>query len=141
MYEYSLTVPTWNKGCIEEMVILDETKQVLKYSFSNSLDDIKTAIYDRTGHDVDLELAFWRINPELSITVKKLMNSHNVNYSMTTCVRGKTNFLVVNMRVGDVWFITAYDKIKGTFFNRELIESYELAIEMAKDILNKKPPS
>jgi hypothetical protein len=136
MFDSSLTVPEWHKGCIEEMVILEETKEVLKYSFSNSLDNIKTVIFDRTGHNIDLENALWRINPELSITVKNLMNSHNVNYSMTICIRGEKKFLVVNMRAGDNWFITGYDEINGSFYNWELIHTYKLAADMAVDMLN-----
>jgi hypothetical protein len=137
----SLTVPTWEKGCIDEMVILDETKDVLKYSFSNSLDNIKTAIYARTGNNVNLKNALWKLNPELSISVKYLMNSHNVNYSMTTDIKEGRNFLVVNMRVGDNWFITGYDEINGRFFNWELIRTYKLAAKTAIDMLNNNSSS
>ena len=136
MFDYSLTVPEWHKGCIEEMAILEETKEVLKYSCSNSLDNIKTAIYDRTGHNIDLENALWKLNTELSITVKNLMNSHNANYSMTICIRKKRKFMVVNMRVGDNWFFTGYDEINGSFYNWEVIHTYKLATNMAMDMLN-----
>jgi len=120
----SLAVPEWKNGCIEEIVILDESKQVLKYTLSNSLDSIKTAIYSKTGYNISLEKALWKLNPGLSISVKHLMNSHNVNYSMTTFIRGRFKSLVVNMRVGDNWFITGYDEIKGNFFNWELLRIY-----------------
>lgn len=136
MFENSLTIPAGDKGCIEEMVFLDKTNEVFKYSFSNSLDNIKTAIYARTGHDIDLENALWKLNPDLSISVKHSMNSHNVNYSMTICTRGKRKFLVVNMRTGDNWFITGYDEINGRFYNWDLLHTYQLATKMAIDMLN-----
>jgi hypothetical protein len=136
MFDYSLTIPTWEKGCIEEIVILDETKDVLKYSCSNSLDNIKTAIYARTGHNVNLKNALWKLNPQLSISIKHLMNSHNVNYSMTTDIKGERKYLVVNMRIGDNWFITGYDEIDGKFFNWEFIRTFNLATKMAIDMLN-----
>jgi len=34
MTESLFSIPTWQKGCIEEMVILNETGDVLKYSLS-----------------------------------------------------------------------------------------------------------
>jgi len=121
MAKNSLAIPTWQKGCIEETVILNETRDVLKYSFSDSLDNIRTAIYAKTGHNINLEKAIWTQNTGLSISVKHLMNSHNVHYSMTTDIRGKVKFVVVNMRVGDKWFITGYDEIEGRFINWEFL--------------------
>ena len=121
-----LSIPTWQKGCIEEMVILDETKEVLKYSFSNSLDNIRTAIYARIGKNINLEKAVWKQNSRLSISVKHLMNFHNVNYSMTTDIRDDVKFVAVNMRVGDKWFTTGYDEDNGEFYNWHLSDSRNL---------------
>ena len=118
------------KGYIEEMIILDETKEMLKYSLSNSLDDIKTAIYARTGNNIDLNYARWRINTILSSSVKHLMNKYRVNYSMTTFIEKKTKCIVINMRVGDNWFITGYDEIKGVFHNWDFIETLAKAIDL-----------
>jgi len=134
----SLTVPKWQKGCIEEMVILDETKDVLKYTFSNSLDNIRTAIYARTGRNVNLKKASWKLNPGLSITVKHLMNSYNVNYSMTTDTdkSGKKIFIVVNMRVGDNWFDTGYTGIDNEFHSWETITIKLKAYKIVKKLLN-----
>jgi len=73
MLESSCSIPTLHQGCIEEIVILDKTRDLLKYSLSNSLDDIQIAIYSRTGHNVNLEKAAWKINPGLSISVKHSM--------------------------------------------------------------------
>jgi len=117
-----LSIPTWQKGCIEEMVILDETKEVLKYSFSNSLDNIRTAIYARIGKNINLEKAVWKQNTRLSISVKHLMIFHNVNYSMTTDVIDNLKYVVVNMRVGDKWYITGYDEIEGKFYAWQFLE-------------------
>jgi hypothetical protein len=141
MAEDPLVIPTWEKGCIEEMVILNETKDVLKYSFSNSLDDIKIAIYARTGHNINLEKAVWRLNSRLSISVKHLMNSHNVIYSMTTDIRGKVKSVIVNMRVGDKWFITGYDEIAGRFINWEFYHIYSEVHKIVKYILNESDSS
>jgi len=136
MKENSFSIPTLHKGCIEEMVILDKTRDLLKYSLSNSLDDIQIAIYSRTGHNVNLEKAAWKLNPGLSISVKHLMNSHNVNYSMTVDIRDKIKFVVVNMRVGDRWFITGYDEINNQLINWELILTLIKANKIAMNILN-----
>jgi hypothetical protein len=136
MAENPLAIPTWEKGCIEEMVILNETKDVLKYSFSNSLDDIRIAIYARTGHNINLEKAVWRLNSRLSISVKHLMNSHNVIYSMTTNIRDKVKFVIVNMRVGDKWYITGYDEIEGEIYSWDLLNSLSRALKIVKYILN-----
>jgi len=121
-----LSIPTWQRGCIEEMVILNETNEVYKYSFSNSLDNIRTAIYAITGHNINLEKAVWKQNRGLSISVKHLMNFHNVNYSMTTDIRDDVKFVAVNMRVGNKWFITGYDEDNGKFYNWHLSDSRNL---------------
>jgi len=136
MAEDPLVIPTWEKGCIEEMVILNETKDVLKYSFSNNLDDIRIAIYARTGHNINLEKAVWRLNSRLSISVKHLMNSHNVIYSMTTNIRDKVKFVIINMRVGDKWYSTGYDEIEGVIYSWDLLNSLSRALKIVRDILN-----
>jgi hypothetical protein len=136
MSENSLSIPTWQKGCIEEVVILNETGDVLKYSLSNSLDDIKIAIYARTGHNINLGKAAWKLNPGLSISVKHLMNFHNANYSMTTNIRHGVKSVVINMRVGDKWYITGYDEIEDKIYSWECIYIHSTAIKYAKYILN-----
>jgi len=136
MPRYSLTIPTWQKGCIEEMVIHNETNEIYKYSFSNSLDNIRTAIYSRTGHNINLENALWKLNHELSISVKHLMNSHNVNYSMTTDIIDKIKFIAVNMRVGDNWYITGYDEINGKFYDWHLFDSIEIFRKLIGEIMD-----
>jgi hypothetical protein len=136
MAENPLAIPTWEKGYIEEMVILNETKDVLKYTFSNSLDNIKLAIYAKTGHNINLEKAVWRLNPGLSISIKHLMNFHNVIYSMTTNIRNKVKSVVVNMRVGDKWYITGYDERESEFYSWELLHSMSRALKIVKYILN-----
>jgi hypothetical protein len=133
MAKIALTIPTW--GCIEEDIFI-EKHGILKYSLSNSLDDIKIAIVKRTGNYIDLEKAVWRLNIGLSRNVKQLMTSYNVNFSMTTFIIEKVKKLVVNMRVGDNWFITGYDEIEGEFINSEFIRTYTMARQMAKDMLN-----
>jgi hypothetical protein len=117
MSNFSLKVPTWNNGCIEETVILKETSAVFKYTFSNSLDAIKTAIYARAGFNINLDKLKWNHNSKLSISVKKSMNIHNVNYSMTTDKRDELTYVYVNMRVGDKWYIASFIGKKGKFID------------------------
>jgi hypothetical protein len=104
-------------GYAEEYIVVEEIQRLLNYSLSNSLDDIKTAIYARTGLNFDLNNAYWEINPYLSISVKHLMNKHRVKYSMTTWYeeKEKRRYLVVNMRVGDKWFLTRLNEDKNGF--------------------------
>jgi hypothetical protein len=129
MSNFSLKVPTWNNGCIEETVILKETGEVYKYTFSNSLDAVKIAICSRIGkNNIDLENAVWRQNPNLSISVKNSMNTHNVNYSMTINTKGEERYVYVNMRVGDKWYITSYMGIGGKFVDRFQCDQYRLLI-------------
>jgi len=125
MLENLTKAPKWQNGCIEEMVILHGSKEVLKYSFSNSLDNIKTAIFARTGRNINIEKAVWKQNPKLSISVKHLMNHHNVNYAMTTDMRNKERFITVNMRVGDNWYITGYNEINGKFISWDLLDIFD----------------
>ena len=132
MPENTSSIPLWHNGCIEEWVILDdrETSEVLQYTFSNSLDCIRTAIFSKTGHNIDLGKAAWKLNPKLSISVKHLMNHHNVNYSMTTYIRSKRKHVVINMRVGDDWFITIYEENDDKFINREFIDTCYKVIDV-----------
>jgi len=125
MLENLLSSPMIKNGCIEEMVILHGSKEVLKYSFSNSLDNIKTAIFARTGRYINIEKAVWKQNPKLSISVKHLMNHHNVNYAMSTDIRNKERYIAVNMRVGDNWYITGYDEINGKFVSWDLLDIFD----------------
>jgi hypothetical protein len=129
-----LTIPKEQNGYIDEIVILDETKEVYKYSLSNNLDEIKIAIYARTGRNINLERAIWKLNPKLSISVKHLMNSHNVTYSMTTDTKDNIK-LIINMRVGNDWYITVYEEIKNKLINCELIRTYTKAFKIAMNIL------
>jgi hypothetical protein len=135
MAKNSLTISTTHKTCIEEDIFI-ENFGVLKYSLSNRLDDINIAIITRTGHYIDLEKAVWKLNLGLSISVKQLMNSHNINYSMTTFINSKkVKHLVINMRAGGNWYLTGYEEIEGEFISRELIRTYAMAYKMAKKML------
>ena len=114
--EQQFVTPKDKLGYVEEYIIIkcDGAKNILlKYSLSNSLDDIKTAIFNRTGVNLKLEKAKWRMNPRLSASVKHLMNKHQVLYSMTTFCEGSVKVIIINMRVGDKWFYTSYDEQKS----------------------------
>jgi len=134
MSENTFLIPSWQNGCIEEMVIINETNDLLKYSFSNNLDSIKNAIFSRTGHNIDLENATWVLNKNLSIDVKNIMNSYNVNYSMTIDIRDNSESLVVNMRVGDKWFIAGCDKIDNKFYDWGFMKMINLSYGLLQEI-------
>ena len=110
-------------GYAEEYIVVkrknSKNNLLLNYSLSNSLEDIKIAIYARTGQIINLNSAFWEINTDLSVSVKHLMNSHHVNYSMTIAGDENDRVLVVNMRVGDNWFFTEYIILNGKFIGKD----------------------
>jgi len=136
MFDNSMAIPTWQDGCIEEMVILDETKEVYKYVFSNSLDDIKTFILNKISRKINLDIAKWESNPMISKSVKSLMNSHDVNFSMTTYEEDKLIVVKIYMRVGDKWFRTSYYDINGEFLSWYDLDLYKLAKEFITNLLD-----
>ncbi|MCL2793042.1 MAG: hypothetical protein FWD87_08110 [Spirochaetaceae bacterium] len=91
-------------NCIEEKITLEETGQLLKYSLSNDLNDIKNAIYERTGYSINLDDVIPKLNPYLSVSVKQLMNKYNANFSMTTSRKDNAICVWINRRVVDEWF-------------------------------------
>jgi len=95
-------------GYAEEHIVINGTNKLLNYSLSNSLDDIEIAIFARTGHNVNLEKAYWCFNSALSISEKHLMNIRKVNYSMTVVDKNDYRVIMVNMRAGDKWFLTFF---------------------------------
>ncbi|MDR0443712.1 MAG: hypothetical protein LBH44_09920 [Treponema sp.] len=125
MLENSLQMQKWGNGDIDKMVILEETKDLYNYSIANNLDDIQIAIYARTGHNINLDKAYWKLNSKLSISVKHLMNTHYADYSMTINNKGKYRQVIINMRVGDKWYITKYDEVKSIFCDCYLIEAFK----------------
>jgi len=128
-----LSTPKDNKGYVEELIILDKTKGIYKFSLSNNLEDIEIAIFDRTGYEIDLNTAYWRLNNDLSIIVKHLMNKHNVNYGMTICENNKKS-IIINVRANGQWFITGYDEYKSNYINWETMEKARLLQEYIKYI-------
>jgi len=124
MMENSMVTVKEQKGYVEEVIILDGRQDMLKYSLSNSLEDIKIAIYERTGHTVSFDDTSWKINSQLSINAKQLMNKHHADYSMTVLSNGKRRKIIINMRHGDIWFITGFEEIKGSFYTWEQMFIY-----------------
>ncbi|MCL2791888.1 MAG: hypothetical protein FWD87_02245 [Spirochaetaceae bacterium] len=119
MHEESFITPKDKLGYAEEYIVVNN--QLLKYSLSNSLEDIEIAIYARTGHNVDLKKEFWEQNPSLSASVKHLMNKHHVNHSMTI-LRKKTNRkIIINMRASDNWYITEFTEHDGEFLGMNFL--------------------
>ncbi|MCL2809178.1 MAG: hypothetical protein FWD24_03820 [Treponema sp.] len=111
-------------GYAEEYIIVNDVKDnhLLKFTLSNKLDDIEIAILNRTGHDIDLKNAHWKINDNLSIYVKQLVNKYRVKYSMTTWNESKVRQIIVNMRSNNIWLITGFDELDGTFYCWNKIE-------------------
>jgi len=122
---HQFLTPKDKLGYAEEHIIVKtgnpNEDELLNYSLSNSLDDIKIAIFARTGKLVNLDKAYWQLNSKLSVSVKHLMNSHHVNYSMTIIGENKERTIVVNMRVADKWFFTDYREFDGEFFGTDFI--------------------
>ena len=107
------------KGYTEEWIIPTEENELHKFALSNNLDGIKSAIYERTNQDIYLENAMWKFNPKLSIAIKRSMDRHCADYSMTTIDNGK--LIIVNMRLRDKWFITEYEEIDGYFYDHDVL--------------------
>ena len=109
----------------EEEIILEFAGQenLLKYSLSNSIEEIEKSIYKRIGQNIpNLHEVDWKLNTGLSPSVKTLMNKYDVNYSMTTYTieNAYGRHLVVNRRVGDKWF-----SFKGAVFEEKFYSSDE----------------
>jgi len=137
MNEQQLLTPKDVLGYAEEYIVVQDTQELLNFSLSNSLDDIEMAIYARTGFNVYLDKAYWRINTGLSINVKHLMNKHCANYSMTTWnEKEKSRDFVVNMRVGDKWYYTSYSEINGRIFNNEALKIQRKTLKLILNLLD-----
>jgi len=135
MVEQQFLTPKDVLGYAEEFIFLEEeSPELYNFSLSNSLDDIKTAIYTRTGSDFDLDNAYWKLEPELSDDIKHLMNKHHIIYSMATWYeeKEKRRYLVVYMHVGKKWFYTRHNQEDGKIYN---YEKYEIRRETIKRIL------
>jgi len=138
---HQFTTPKDRLGYTEEFITIKYGKpdesHLLNYSLSNSLEDIKMAIFKRTGFEIKLEKAKWQINTNLSISVKHLMNKHQVTYSMTVYYANKIRIIVINMRVGDNWFITSYAETKGKCFSWDYYETLEKMKRVLNEIENR----
>ena len=129
-------------GYAEEFILVKannpENNVFLNYSLSNSLDNIKIAIFNRTGLDIKLEKAKWVYNPNLSISVKQLMNKYQVSFSMTTYFENLVNIICINMRVGDNWFITRYAELKNKCFSWDYFDTLEKLKRLIEYYLSEK---
>jgi hypothetical protein len=96
---------------IFEEDIYIENIGVLRYSLSNDIYKIQNEIFNRIGND---DFSFidgycWRLNTELSNNVKRVMNSLNINYSMTCFTEDGIQYLIINKREGNRWYIIEYE--------------------------------
>jgi hypothetical protein len=122
-----LTVVSSVFAITEEEILVPETKQRLLYSLSNNLGEIEQAIIARTGYKVDLGSVQWRLNTGLSASVKNLMNKHNVNYSMTTWKEDGADYIIVNKRAGNEWYVYSAT-FGGGFYPEAILEQKEAVI-------------
>ena len=126
--EYSSTKIKSKFVSLEEDIDLkNEGYGILKYSLSNNLDDINTAIFNRTGFLIDLDDSKWKENNGLSPKVKELMKKHHVNYSMTIYSQKlfpyNVRCLVINKRSEDNWLYKEYYEIESRIFSAtDLVE-------------------
>ena len=104
--------------CIEEDVNI-EGYGILKYSLSDSLDNIKEAIIIRTGFSLDLDRVNWTKNTGLSIKVKELMNKHKAKYSITDYMQDKFRHIVINKHDGENWYYASFYEINGYILTYE----------------------
>jgi uncharacterized protein YgiM (DUF1202 family) len=82
----------------------------LKYTLSNDINVIVNVIYNRFGfsYSDNTSQIIWEINPNLSLNVKKIMNRHDLDYSMTSYLEGSKEIVVINKKSGNNWYITVF---------------------------------
>jgi hypothetical protein len=100
-------------GYMEEEIYVEDFG-LLKYSLSNDLLVIVNAVADRARYIIDdpINTVVWVLNPDLSENVKKSMIKHGMNYSMTIIPEGIVKVVIINRRMDNNWFITAYEENK-----------------------------
>ena len=139
--EQQFITPKEQLGYAEEYIIVKfdnlNDNLLLNYSLSNSLDEIKIAIFNRTGLNIKIEKAKWIINPYLSISVKHLMNKHKVTYSMTTNYERQVRIISINMCVSDNWYFTRYAEKNGKCYPWDYFDTFEKLKHIIDDYLLK----
>ena len=114
----SNTGPEEQLGYYEKTIFLEEVKHLFVYSFSKTFDGIKEAVFERTGFNLTLKKAKWKINSAISKTIKDFMIANQVDYSMTTWHEGGISNIIVNKRTGNEWFIIRFAGINGKFLSK-----------------------
>jgi hypothetical protein len=109
---------------MEEEIYVEDVG-LLKYSLSNDLMVIVNAIFNRTGYTIEdnIDAIEWDLNIVLSENVKKSMNKHNMNYSMTTFLEGSTRITSINKRDGNDWYYAAYE-VNTKYSEKKTSKSY-----------------
>ena len=95
---------------IEEDIYV-ETKGYFHYILSNNVNDIINEIKKRFKcalPDSSSQIP-WKINPYLSKNVKKSMNNHNMNFSMTSFWEGSIEYIIINKRSNNNWHSAGYE--------------------------------
>jgi len=107
----SASTQKWKTEYWEEDIYV-ETYGVLRYFLSSDLNRIKNAIIGRIGRQIFDQIE-WSLNTNLSENVKKSMNKHDVNYSMTTYIEDSNRIVIINRRNGNNWYYARYKDYIG----------------------------
>jgi hypothetical protein len=115
---------------IEETVFLPVLNESFTYSLSNDLEEIKKAIYFRTGINIkSINVSDWRLNTKLAKETKALMNKHNVSYSTTSRIEGDDMHIVINQKIENDYYIYNGQTINGHYF----VDKYPEYLKLAKE--------
>ena len=125
-------VPTENMkdGYSEKSIIIKENNKTLTFSLSDSLDDIKIAIFSRTGQNIEIEKASWKVSSNIYDEIRDLMNKHNATFSMVTGEENNIKLFSVHMKTDDNWFLTRYAELKGKYYCHDYFEVYSTISEV-----------
>ena len=102
-----------NKNEYIEEEIFIEILGTLKYSLSNDLNKILNAIIKRTENKNTINSFEWRPNMIPSENIKRTMNKHDMNYSMTAFQDGPSKKVIIFKREKNNWYITGYEVHTG----------------------------
>jgi hypothetical protein len=101
--------------CFEEDIFIESLGQ-LRYSLSNDFNQILVAIKKGSGVDnINTDGLEWTLNTGLSENVKKAMNKHNVDYSMTMYNEGDDLITIINRRSSDKWYFVYFNEKNKSF--------------------------
>jgi hypothetical protein len=106
---FFLNVYFFSYALTEEEIYDEREKRLSLYSLSNNASEIERAILARTEINITLANVSWELDPNISESIKDVMNRLNLNYAMTShSYLGFLGAIMVYRRVGSQWFIYVY---------------------------------